>query len=90
MNDVERNSSLSLNDDRQVEFTIVFHSEEAKALVTLEKPIREEPDVRHIFLTVVENYLKLVSYSEGVSATSAGGVIPFISYVPLCGHGAHK
>ncbi len=77
------NASISLNSNGQVKFVIVFHFEEAEALVTLKKPIREEPDIRHIFLTVVENYLKLVSYSEGVSATSAGGVIPFISYVPF-------
>ena len=59
-------------------------------MCTLEKLIGEEPDIHQTFLPAVENYLKLVSYSEGLGATRAGGVMPFISYVSFHGSGSPK
>jgi len=45
VNDMERNSGISLDGDRQVEFTVISQFEKPKALITLEKLVGKEPNV---------------------------------------------
>jgi hypothetical protein len=50
VNDMERNSGISFDGDRQVEFTIISQFEKSEAFVTLEELIRKEPDVHSVDL----------------------------------------
>jgi hypothetical protein len=45
MNDVEMNSGLSLDSDRQVEHPIIAYFEKPKALIELKELFREESDI---------------------------------------------
>jgi len=47
---MERNSSISLDSDRQVEFTIIPQFKKAEALITLEKLGGKESQVHWVIL----------------------------------------
>jgi hypothetical protein len=48
VNDMEKNSSVSFDNDRQVEFTGISKFEKLKALFTLEKLVGKEPNVHFV------------------------------------------
>ena len=48
VNDMEKNSSVSFDNDRQVEFTSISKFEKLKALFTLEKLVGKEPNVHFV------------------------------------------
>lgn len=48
MNDMERNSGISLYSDRQVEFTIIPQFEKAEAPIALEKLVGKEPNIHFV------------------------------------------
>lgn len=63
MSGMERNSDISLNSNRQVEFTITSWFEKSEAFVTLEELIRKKSDVYPIALRLFE-YVYLTKFSS--------------------------